>query len=382
MPRGKGILRVGRRYRIRWVDAYGKRRSQTYASESAARAGLRARQVEADKTRAGLVRPRAERQLAEAAAEWLKRRSARQQRDDESRLRVHILPFLGELRVGEIDSAAIERFVRHLEQKSAARLGQKTSEPLRPWTIKNTLVTLCKMLGDLGFPQRATYTVPTNGYAWIRDAADVGRFLESCRPEWFRVAAALAVYAGLRKGEVAGLRRDALDFDRGVMRIDRSYNGPTKSKQVRWVPMSPELARVLRSWLLRCPGPFVVSDHDGVPITERTQLHDRAQRACRRVGIEPVNFHQLRHTAASHLAQRMALPAVGAFLGHADPKTTARYAHLDTESLARDSRMHLSFVPPDGVIVAFPMPDGPAMDQGGEDARAIAQTASKLDNLP
>ena len=46
--------------------------------------------------------------------------------------------------------------------------------------------------------------------------------------------------------------------------------------------------------------------------------------------VEPVTFHQLRHTYTSHLAQRVALSIVGAVLGHADPKTTARYAHVDT----------------------------------------------------
>lgn len=51
-----------------------------------------------------------------------------------------------------------------------------------------------------------------------------------------------------------------------------------------------------------------------------------------------------------HLAERVALPIVGAVLGHADPKTTARYAHVDTASLARDPRLHLSFSAPAGSL--------------------------------
>jgi hypothetical protein len=44
---------------------------------------------------------------------------------------------------------------------------------------------------------------------------------------------------------------------------------------------------------------------------------------------------------------------VGAVLGHADPKTTARYAHVDTASLARDPRLHLTFAGTSGTVTAW-----------------------------
>jgi integrase len=362
MARGSGILRVTRkngsvRWRARWIDVYGARRSELYASEAAARAGQRRRQVEADDIRAGVARPRSDKTLAAASGEWLETRSAKRKRDDASRLKNHILPALGELRLAEITPPVIERFIRELEAKPAARVGQKNGEKLAPNSIKNVLVLLAKMLGDLGFGQRIKFKVPTSGYAWIRDAADVGRFLDACKPEWFRVAAALAVYAGLRKGEVAGLRRDAIDFERALLRVDRSYDGPTKSKHVRWVPLSPELARILRPWLLAHPGTKVISRQ----FEEKESLAPLTRRTCKRIGLDPVTFHQLRHTAASHLAQRVSLPLVGAILGHADPKTTARYAHLDTESVARDPRLHLTFAAPAGSVL--PLRSGPPADR-------------------
>ena len=61
----------------------------------------------------------------------------------------------------------------------------------------------------------------------------------------------------------------------------------------------------------------------------------------------------LRHTCASHLAQRVALPVAGAVLGHAGPKTTARYAHVDTAALALDPRLHLTFAMPSGTVTAM-----------------------------
>jgi integrase len=78
-----------------------------------------------------------------------------------------------------------------------------------------------------------------------------------------------------------------------------------------------------------------------------------ARRACKAAGIEPVTFHQLRHTFATHVAERMPLPAVKELLGHADITTTARYAHADAATAARDPRARLSFGGGDGKVVAM-----------------------------
>jgi integrase len=350
-------------WRIQWFDTTGARRSETFATEALAKAALRHREVEEDKIRAGLARPKSNVKLADAAKEWLDTRSAKRRKDDESRLRTHVLPFLGAYRLAEIGGDVLLRFVRHLEAKRTTRQitrhvdGQikvetrAGKETLRPMTIKNCLILVCKMLRDLGFPVSIKYKVPTSDYAWIKNPADVGRFLAKCRPgTWFHVAAALGVYAGLRKGEVAGLRRSALDFEHAIICVDRSYDGPVKSKHMRWVPMAPELASILRPWLLQNPGERVVT-MNGKPLTEATKVDKRTRNACKRAGVDAVTFHQLRHTAASHLALRVSLPTVGAVLGHIDPKTTARYAHLDSNSLARDAKLHLNFSVPSGTVI-------------------------------
>jgi integrase len=287
------------------------------------------------------------------------RRRGKRVRDNRMHLDRHILPVLGDKRLPEVNSDVIQQFIRGLESKRTARPGEKNEagRTLRPATIANVIITLRKMLTDLGYPVRVSYKVPTSGYAWIKSAADVRRFLDACRPGWFRTACELAVYAGLRQGEVAGLVWAAVDFDRGLLMIDRSYDGPTKSKQVRAVPLAPELAAHLRRWRLEhgaAGGEYVVSCPDGdgreVPLPADSEMGKRARRACKRAGVAPVTFHQLRHTAASHLAERVPLAIVGAVLGHADPKTTARYAHIDTAGLARDPRLHLRFEASSGTV--------------------------------
>ena len=54
----------------------------------------------------------------------------------------------------------------------------------------------------------------------------------------------------------------------------------------------------------------------------------------KKAGIEDVRIHDLRHSFASiAVASGMSLPMIGALLGHSQPQTTARYAHLASEPL-------------------------------------------------
>ncbi len=61
---------------------------------------------------------------------------------------------------------------------------------------------------------------------------------------------------------------------------------------------------------------------------------------CRHAGLEGVRLHDLRHTFASIGAgASLGLPIVGKLLGHSQPQTTARYAHLDADPLLRAANL-------------------------------------------
>ncbi len=347
------------RWEIQWVDEHGERQSKTYTTFQEAKEKLAEEEARVAKAKAGYVAPRRTKTLEELAKEWMEDRPAKRKRDNQSHLTNHIIPFLGKYKLHQITPTLLQRFVRHLEVKPTARKGEKNrneeGEPIRtlkPSSVKNVLITLGKLLKDLEYPvPMPKYVVPEADYEWLRTPEDVARFLDECKPPWFRVAAALAVYAGLRKGEVAALLWDDVDFDQGLIRVTKSYDGPCKNKHVRCAPLGPELATILKRWQLRRAGAALVVTKEGEPITEKTQLSEYARRAAKRAKVRSVNYHQLRHTSASHLAQRVPLPVVGAILGHADPKTTARYAHLDTEALVRDPRLHLRFAAPAGKVL-------------------------------
>jgi len=125
-----------------------------------------------------------------------------------------------------------------------------------------------------------------------------------------RVLIRTAFYTGMRLGEI----RRAIVAD-GALHLADTKNGDRRS-----IPAHPRLATCLRY----------------LPITsnERT-LQAGWQRARRACALEHIHLHDLRHSAASEMINAdVDLFTVGAVLGHKDPRSTQRYAHLQHQTLA------------------------------------------------
>jgi integrase len=78
-------------------------------------------------------------------------------------------------------------------------------------------------------------------------------------------------------------------------------------------------------------GPFTTLS---LPHLKRRWMAMRAE-----AGVPDVRIHDLRHSFATILARSgLSLPMIGKLLGHANPATTARYAHLFVEDLRKAVR--------------------------------------------
>ena len=77
--------------------------------------------------------------------------------------------------------------------------------------------------------------------------------------------------------------------------------------------------------------PFVIVGHiDG---THLVNIHNTWDEVRRRAGLQDVRLHDLRHSFASIAAANGAsLQMIGKLLGHNQPRTTARYAHLTDDA--------------------------------------------------
>lgn len=125
-----------------------------------------------------------------------------------------------------------------------------------------------------------------------------------------RVMIRTAFYSGMRLGE---LQRASVDGR--ALHLADTKNGTRRS-----VPAHPRIATCLRYLPLAAP---------------KITLQRGWQRARAACDMQHVHLHDLRHSAASEMINAdVDLYTVGAVLGHKDPRSTQRYAHLRHDTLA------------------------------------------------
>jgi integrase len=140
----------------------------------------------------------------------------------------------------------------------------------------------------------------------------------------------LLMFTGARLQEILTLQWSHIDFERGLINMPDSKTGR------KTIVMSAATVDLLRD----CPrrGPFVIPGAD--VRRARSGLKKPWRAIQRHAGLEGVRIHDLRHTFASIGAgASLGLPIVGKLLGHSQPGTTARYAHLDADPLRRASNV-------------------------------------------
>lgn len=170
--------------------------------------------------------------------------------------------------------------------------------------------------------------------------ADARALLGSCdrrRPLGRRDYALLILLLrlGLRRGEVARLTLDEIDWRAGGL-VVRGKGG----REDR-LPLPADVGAAIAAYLQR-----------GRPMSDRREVFLQARapyapiapgtvastvrRACRRAGIPEVGSHRLRHTAACEMVQAgVPIVRVGQVLRHRSLQSTAIYARVDIEQLRR-----------------------------------------------
>lgn len=131
---------------------------------------------------------------------------------------------------------------------------------------------------------------------------------------------------GACKGEVLAARWDQMDLTAGIW---SKPSASTKQGKPHRVPLSAP-ARQLLSGLREnaAMGAECVFPGRGKN-PHRTDVNGNWTRLIKAASITDARVHDLRHTYASLLASAgLSLPIIGALLGHTQPATTARYAHL------------------------------------------------------
>ena len=354
------------RWRIRWFNAAGERKSVTFDTYNEARAALARAQATADEIRTGeRIAPPPPSTFDELCEHWRRTRGAnkRSKDTDECRLRAHLIPAFAGLPLTEITYERIEAF--------KADRGH-----LAPQTVKHLVNLLSAMLNHalrLGWLLRVPYIdrpkVGEQDFSYLRTGAEIRALLDAARDDGddAYMLYKTAIFTGLREGELAALRWDRVNFNQSLITVDRGWKGPTKSDRVRHVPLVNSLLPELRAWRLRSPGDLVFVNTRGDPLRRHGRIfRERLHRCLDAAGFERpeqgrrthyITFHDLRHTFASHwMMSGGDVFKLRGVLGHRSIETTMRYAHLSPHAFAADLARFDGLVGgvDDGVVLALP----------------------------
>ncbi len=251
-------------------------------------------------------------------------------KDDRRILHNRLLPEFGK-----------DLLVRRLSGEKIARYEARRIGEVSAYTVANELAVLRHMLrlaNKWGYLDRVPLIeLPKKpeGRQRYLSKDEIPRLIAACarsQNRYLDCIVTLAINTGMRKGEIVGLEwgRVDLEADDGFMAKVTLYK--TKNGKPRSVPLNHAATQAL---LALEPDPqhrqgLLFPNGDGRPLSIRNAFDTAVKRA----GLEGFRFHDLRHTAASHMVMRgRSLKDVQEILGHSDFRMTLKYAHLSPAHL-------------------------------------------------
>lgn len=278
-------------------------------------------------------------------------------------IRCHAMPRLGRVRLTAVTPDTLQKLY-----------ADKIADGLAPATIGQLHRVLHNALG-----RAAAWGLTTRNPASlvkppsvkrpemrVLTSAQVSDLLRATADERLAAVYVLAGHTGMRQGEIFGLAWTDVDLDAGQLRVRTSLewlrtdkgrvwrlSEPKTHASKRRVALTPTVVATLRRHrILQIEeslklGPawqqtgLVFTDEAGGPLVANNFTRNEFAKALTRAGLPRINFHQLRHTAASlALANGVPIPQVTRLLGHTSPAVTMSiYAHAipDLERQAADA---------------------------------------------
>jgi integrase len=185
----------------------------------------------------------------------------------------------------------------------------------------------------------------------LEEAHTFLKYTETVENDYRHIAYVLAIFTGMRKGEILGLRWSDVDWDRKTLQVVQtvyktlneapSIQTPKTAGSVRSISVPDNVLDELKTHRkkqnalrlkfgsayhnndLICPRP------DGKPMDPRG-MNEHFEEMCKKSGMQKIRFHDLRHTHATIMLKLGEHPkVVSERLGHKDVHITLNtYSHV------------------------------------------------------
>lgn len=245
----------------------------------------------------------------------------------------HLRPRLGTLPIEDVTAADILRIHHRLRATPyMANRVLAVASKLMNWAAQHGYrdphTNPCEGIEKFPELSRRRYLMPME-LTRLGAALRVGTRYKALSPAAI-AAIRLLLLTGARVNEILSLRWAEVDLAGGALHLADSKTG------AKTIVLNAHALEVLRAWP-RFAGSAYVFPGEGRGKRKgkhRVSLADPWAWICKRARLRDVRIHDLRHSFASvSVSNGLTLPMIGALLGHSQPATTHRYAHLMDDPL-------------------------------------------------
>ena len=278
----------------------------------------------------------------------------------------HILPMFGRMRLRDIKTYHVQDFILRLNSlsRSDGKPGHISPSTVKRYTsVLRSMLTMAYKLyyidDDIGLSRRLTFPKERYQEVDVFTIEETKAILTAAKTEPIniRLLIELALFTGMRRGEIVGLKWSDINFDKQCLSIKRSIYKPKGEKSIEKEPKSHSSIRTIAIPNCLCETlaeykvcqerhslsldtwqnlDYVFTDENGNVMNPQTPTKQFSHFLARH-NIRHLKFHCLRHTSATLLLSNGCdIKTVSARLGHSSIDTTNIYVHV-LESVDRQA---------------------------------------------
>ncbi len=274
-------------------------------------------------------------------------------------IRTELMPMFGAMKLREIRTYHVQQFIQYLatekKRNDGVEGGISASTVRRYTTVLRSILTLAYKLeytdDDVGSSRRIEFPKEASTELEVYTLEEVKEIMQALEsePTNIRALVEMAIFTGMRRGEIVGLKWADIDFENQKLSVKRSIYKPKNGKalekdpkskySIRTISIPEQLCKTLIQYRAQQDRhisflgdawknlDYVFTEEDGYVMNPHTPTK-QFSKFLKRHGIRHLKFHGLRHTSATMLlANGCDIKTVSTRLGHADLDTTSIYVH-------------------------------------------------------